>query len=365
MVPAELQALHDNLMAAQFPEDVFGGQSSKEEVAKIFRQLVKLAHPDRYNGNTEASLLAQKTFQRLGELHDLAKSAFNEGTYGQKKGGKKEETFDFVIKTRRGEYHLREVVADGDLSTVYAGDFLRDGVTVEIVAKITTEVEDNDLAQNEVRTIKTLREAVDDSYDFGKHLPVLLSQFKTTDGPIGTIWERMEGCDLFQVREKYPTGVPQEHAVWMLNRILLVLGFVHQQGVLHGNIDPSHIMIRPRDHNGWLIDWSYAIEKPKSSGQGFRVWNEAYSAPEVQHKGTPLPSSDLYSLGKVMIFCLGGNPETGEMPDRVDERLQRFIHYFCYEDQRTRTQDAWEARESLTHLRRNIFGPDRFREFRM
>ncbi len=366
MIAEELRVLHENLMQADFPEDVFGAVSDKSALKTVYRSMARVCHPDKVNGNPEALDLAEAAFQQLNELYERAKEAFDDETYGQRKGVEEPEVFDFEIKTRRRTYHLRKVVAEGDLTTVYEGDYELDGASVSIVAKITEDSEDNDLVQNEVKVLRVLREKVDvTEYDFGKHLPVFVGQFKTTDGQVGTIWERIEGFDLFQVREKYPKGVAPHHAVWMLNRILLVLGFVHRQGVLHGNIDPSHVMVRPRDHNGWLVDWSYAIEKPKSTGQGFRVWNPDYSAPEVRRKESPLPSSDLYSLGKVMIYVLGGDVKTASFPDEVDVRLQRFIRSFCEEDVRTRRQDSWEAREALTKLRRSIFGPDRFRDFRM
>ena len=366
MIPQELQILHDNLMQAQYPEDVFGETASQADVSRTFRQMARVVHPDRYNGDVEARDLAGVAFQKLNEFHEQAETQFEAGTWGQRKRSEPEvEEFDFEIKTKKRAYHLRRVLCEGDLSTVYGGDFEDDGLQKPVVAKIIDDARDNDLAQNEIQVLRNLRAGMDDGYDFGKHLPVFLAQFKTTEDQVGSLWEQVDGFDGYAIRERYPRGVPPEHAVWMLNRILLVLGYAHYQGILHGNIDPSHVMFRPGDHNGWLIDWSYAITRPKETGEGFRVLNADFSAPEVKAKGTPLPASDLYSVGKTMVYLMGGDVQTGTLPETVDKRLQRFIGYFLLESPRGRANDAWEVKEMLKDVRRKVFGPDRFREFKM
>ena len=42
-------------------------------------------------------------------------------------------------------------------------------------------------------------------------------------------------------------------------RVLSVIGFAHSQGVIHGNIDPAHLLIRGEDHNVTVLDWSNAL----------------------------------------------------------------------------------------------------------
>lgn len=115
-------------------------------------------------------------------------------------------------------------------------------------------------------------------------------------------------------------------------------GYAHGQGILHGNVDPAHIMIRPSDHNVWQID--VLDLKPASTGQGFRIPNEKYSAPGVAEKKPPQPSSDLFSDARCMAFAPGGNPETAEMPAEVDERIQLFISFFSKGGPMQRFRDA-------------------------
>jgi hypothetical protein len=151
--------------------------------------------------------------------------------------------------------------------------------------------------------------------------------------------------------------------IWLMRRCLSVLGRAHAMGVLHGNLDPAHVMVRPKDHNVWLVDWSYSIVNPAQTGQGFRCLNEVYGPPEVAARKPPMPSSDLYSLGKAMIFAAGGDPAEKTLPDGMDERLQRFLRFMVLDSQRGRAQDAWELYRSLDRLRAEIWGAHEFIEF--
>src|ERR1043166_6656085 len=69
--------------------------------------------------------------------------------------------------------------------------------------------------------------------------------------------------DAFQVSK-----MRREHGVWMLNRILEALDFVHvQKKVVHGAILPDTVMVYSSglskdefNHGARLIDWSYAAK---------------------------------------------------------------------------------------------------------
>jgi hypothetical protein len=119
-------------------------------------------------------------------------------------------------------------------------------------------------------------------------------------------------------------------------------------------------MVRPNDHNVWLVDWCWSIVNPAQTGESFRCLNEEYSAPEVAEKKSPLPSADLYSLGKCMIYAAGGDPKTGELPEAMDERLARFIKFLVVESPLGRAQDAWALYSRLDRLREELYGPHEF-----
>ena len=239
-----------------------------------------------------------------------------------------------VIRTARASYQIAGPLAQGNLGMVYAGTDDRDN---PVAVKVAAHTEDNDFFQTEARVLRLLHSHGE---RYSKHLPEFIEEFHTPDGRQGTVLGRLDGYDLYAVREKYPEGIPERHVIWLFRRVLSVIGFAHSKGILHGNFEPAHIMLRPGDHNVWLLDWSYAVYDPARTGQKFRVFNETYSAPEVAEKKPPLPSADLFSVGRCMIYVLGGDPLSGSMPPAVDERIQRFIRQFTIQSPMFRPQYA-------------------------
>lgn len=264
----------------------------------------------------------------------------------------------FTVYGERGSYAADTRLAQGDLSTVYSGRRLEDGAA--IVVKLVDDKLDNDLMQAEIGALGLLR--AEDSPQH-KHLPVVLDRFAAPDGRMGTVFERIDGLDLITIRERLPAGIPPRHIIWLMRRCLSALGWAHSHGVLHGNLDPAHILVRPRDHNVWIVDWCYAIVNPARTGQSFKALNEIYSPPEVAARKPPLPSSDLYALGKCMFYAAGGDPAAKTLPAHLDERLQRFLQFFVLESPLGRAQDAWQGHAQLDRIREDIWGAHTFEVF--
>jgi len=216
--------------------------------------------------------------------------------------------------------------------------------------------------QNEAATLRALAH---EAKQYAKHLPQLIEQFRSGDDRLITVLEYCEGYNLTELRQRFPDGVEPRHLVWIFRRCLSLLGYAHSRGILHGNLRPEHILVRPKDHNVWLLDWSYAIHRPAETGQGFRVIDPEYGPPEAQAHKPPLPASDLFSLGRCMVYLLGGDPRTGELPAATPDRLVRMLRFFLRESPLQRPQDAWEMYAELEKLRDELFGPHRFVEFRV
>lgn len=370
MALQDLQQIHSQLKGASSPEAVFGvpeGTLSAEqlhaEVKRTYLRLQQIVDPDLYPGDEQAKLLAREATMILTGFFDKAKEKIQSGNYGRSEpstsGSGSGSGLTISAGTR--QYQINSPMAQGDLSTVYAGS-MSGSETGKIAVKVVEDPADNDLLQNEVRILRYLRT---EPGAYGKHLPELLDEFRTGENKMGIIMRHLEGFDLTAIRKKYTNGIPPRHIIWVFRRTLSVVGYAHSKGVVHGNIDPSHILVSPGDHNVFLIDWAYSVYKPASTGQGFRAVNEKYSAPEVSQQKSPIPASDLFSVGKCMIYLLGGNIETNQMPAEVDERIQRFIQFFVRPSPQQRPQDAWEMYNKLDDLRAEVYGPHEFIEFKM
>ncbi len=267
---------------------------------------------------------------------------------------------EFAVTTEKATYQLTTTLAHGDIATVYGGHLRGSQPPTQVAVKIADQTADNDLLQHEARVLGTL------TAEGGGpviHFAPPRDQFRTADGRLGTVFDHLDGFDLTQVRDRCrkrgEVGLPARHLIWLLRRALAALGWAHKRGVLHGNLDPVHVLVRPHDHMLWLVDWCWAVVNPAQTGQGFKALNETYSAPEVRERGRPTPASDLYSLGKVMIHVAGGDPETKTLPE-MDPRLARFLKYLAVESQGGRPQDAWELYQQADKVREQIWGPHEF-----
>jgi hypothetical protein len=268
------------------------------------------------------------------------------------------ERVEFAITTETATYQMTTTLARGDIATVYGGHTR--GTQQPVALKLVDQASDNDLLQHEARVLGLLLAEPD---KMSIHVAPPRDQFRTADGRLGTVFDHLDGFDLTQVRDRCrrrgEPGLPPRHVVWVLRRALAVLGWAHQNGILHGNLDPVHILVRPHDHMLWLVDWCWAVVNPARTGQGFRAQNEIYSAPEVAGRGNPTPASDLYALGKCAIHVAGGDPATRTLPD-MDPKLARFLRYLCVESQGGRPQDAWELYRQIDRIREQIWGKHEF-----
>ncbi len=369
----KLTAICKKIADSVTPEDIFGkpkGNSIDERLKWLqlkYDRLLKILDSGKAADAQVPAASDAKVM--LDELCQWARTGIIKGTYGssgeENSAEKTKPGETFAVKTKKGEYTFdKEPFAEGEISLAFRDYWQGPGASSPqpIVAKIVNDPADNGFVQNEARVLKLLRA---EESNQNKHLPLLIDQFKTRDGRWGNILTFFEGYDLVAVREKYKKGIDRKHMIWMLKRLLSVVGHAHSKGIVHCNIDPSHVLISPSDHNACLIDWSYAVVKPEESGERFKVLNEEYSAPEVGQRKPPLPSSDLYSAGKCMVYLLGGDLETNYVPESIEEELRRFILFFLLGSPYQRAQDAWEMYEKLDKLIIRLWGPKKFLNFEM
>ncbi len=94
-------------------------------------------------------------------------------------------------------------------------------------------------------------------------------------------------------------------AIAVLRDCLAALSALHREGIVHGDLKPSNIMLK-RTGNAKLIDIGSAYEWVH--GSRVRTCTPAYSAPEVMEGDGGSPQADLASLGYVLVEMLAGAP---------------------------------------------------------
>lgn len=381
----ELRRLRKLLADAASPWDVFmslrdrslQGDGQVLALAAEVRRLQSLANPERFMGNPPAQDLAREIQARLTELHEAALQALQQGPPTSEpppveapsepppvrpawpEPAPADAGFSLTVADRG--YALERRVTQGDVAAIHRGRCTAGPhAGEEVAAKVAQELADNAFILAEIQALKLLHSGEGAQR---KQLPAVLDVFHDAGGRAGVVLPWLDGYDGAALRARFEAGLPPEHVIWIGRRLLSVAGFAHNLGVLHGNIEPAHVLVRPRDHHVTLIDWCYAVVEPARTRQSFRAYNPLYSGPEVAEKKPPIPASDLFSIGRVLLFLLGGDMQSGELPDHVDARLQRFVRYLTRTSPLQRAQDAWEMFSELGRLRGQIYGPHRFQEF--
>jgi serine/threonine protein kinase len=94
-------------------------------------------------------------------------------------------------------------------------------------------------------------------------------------------------------------------AIAIMRECLAALAALHREGIVHGDVKPSNIMVK-RTGNAKIIDIGSAYDLDDAPAK--RTCTPAYAAPEVLESSDLSPRSDLASLGYVLIEMLSGSP---------------------------------------------------------
>lgn len=93
-------------------------------------------------------------------------------------------------------------------------------------------------------------------------------------------------------------------AIAIVRDCLAALAALHREGIVHGDLKPSNIMIK-RTGNAKIVDLGSAFDLEQVPSR--RTCTPTYAAPEVLDGGESTPRSDLASLGYVLIEMLAGS----------------------------------------------------------
>jgi len=106
---------------------------------------------------------------------------------------------------------------------------------------------------------------------------------------------------------------------WLLQQMLPVLQYLHQQNILHRDIAPDNMIRRETDGLPVLIDFGAVKDLATRFNQPFvqsvtRIGKDFYAPAEQMQLGTPDRSSDLYALAVTLVVLLTGR-EPGVLYD--------------------------------------------------
>lgn len=186
-------------------------------------------------------------------------------------------------------------------------------------------------------------------------LPTFRDIYKCSDNSLVLAMSFIEGRSLDKIIEKHKALDPEE-VCWIAQRSLNALFYLHNEGIIHGDVKPPNLIIQPKKHNAILVDYGLSIIKPTSSTKA-TGYTKIFVAPEIKEGKPPLPESDLYSLGLTMIYAWGGDPITKTNPSYVAKPLEEFVNNLTRYNPLDRTNwDKEDLVKRLSDIRYEVFG---------
>ncbi|MFP4119641.1 protein kinase domain-containing protein [Coleofasciculus sp.] len=227
-----------------------------------------------------------------------------------------------------GRYHVIEKLGVGGFGqTFLARDMHLPGHPQCVVKKLKPQVSDDDEEglQTARRLFQTEAQVL---YRLGNHeqIPRLLAHFEENH-EFYLAQEYIQGQPLSKEIDSHLTW-SQEKVLSLLQDILQVLTFVHQQHVIHRDIKPANLIRRAADGRIVLIDFG-AVKQVRCESLNpetgltnvtISIGTKGYM-PNEQLAGKPRYSSDVYAVGIIGIQLLTGihpkhikeDSDTGEL----------------------------------------------------
>ncbi|WP_421658761.1 tetratricopeptide repeat protein [Leptothermofonsia sp. ETS-13] len=265
-----------------------------------------------------------------------------------------------------GRYQVTHHLGGGGFGQTYlAEDLHLPGKPQCVVKQLKPRVTNLEALQTARRLFDTEAEVL---YALGSHdqIPRLFAHFEE-NRDFFLVQEFVEG-EVFSQEIKNRKQFPETEVIDLVQDILTVLEFVHQQQVVHRDIKPSNLIRRRGDRRMILIDFGAvkqigieAYESPDQASVTIAVGSSGYM-PNEQLAGKPRFSSDVYAVGMMAIQCLIGvnpkqlkeDPKTSEIiwrdQAKVSPEFAAILDKMVRYDFRQRYPSAKEALDDLRSL---------------
>jgi hypothetical protein len=362
----EFEILSRKIENASCPEDVFGEINTRNKTGlpilkRKYRAYAKISHPDLYLKDEE-KYLAHSVFKNLKSWMSRAEARIKAGRYGTKKP-------TIYLRTPRREYAVENSHVRDEIYNLYTCHYTEGSQTSNAELKVVHDARDNELANNEMRALRILGSQAD-AEKISPYIPKLLDAFfyEASSTRKALILKANESWySLEDVREVYPDGIASKDMAWIWRRLLVILGYAHRSGILHGGVLPRNIWIFPEEHGLMLTNWTSALIDPDTMGRRMPVfyqkYQEWYPQDYLRKEGSLFPA-DILMSAKNMIWLLGGDPHKKIFPKSVPTALQAFLSG-CILPLNRSPRDAWALLEEFDELLETLWGPRKFHPFHM
>ncbi|HEY9634509.1 MAG TPA: FHA domain-containing serine/threonine-protein kinase [Coleofasciculaceae cyanobacterium] len=266
-----------------------------------------------------------------------------------------------------GRYRIIEALGSGGFGQTYiAEDTHIPGNPKCVVKHLKPASNDPKLLETARRLFKSEGETLAKLGRHNQQIPQILAYLEQNQ-EFYLVQEFIEGHPLSQ--ELTPgKQLSEPYVVALLQDVLPVLEFIHQQNVIHRDIKPDNIIRRKQDGRLVLIDFgavkhmqaiAATVQNPVSATVA--IGTPGYM-PAEQGRGQPRPNSDIYALGMIAIQALTGIYPSNLHQDsqtleilwqnyvQVSPGLAAVLTQMVRYHFQNRYQSATEALQALQHL---------------
>jgi eukaryotic-like serine/threonine-protein kinase len=197
-------------------------------------------------------------------------------------------------------------------------------------------------------------------------IPKLLAHFQDM-GEFFLVQDYIDGDNLSHDELFIGKKLTEPEIIKLLTEILEVLAFVHQQNIIHRDINPRNLIRRKVDGKLFLIDFG-AVKDIQGVGitkigntEATVIGTSGFMSPE-QAAGQPKFASDVYAVGMLAIQALTGIPPNQFPKDpqslsiflfaqtQVSQKLLKVIERMTSYNFSDRYPSAQEALEAIVNL---------------
>jgi hypothetical protein len=259
-----IQEISKWLIKSKRPIDFFG-DISQDEIKNQYRNYAKILHADSGTfKDDDEKKLANEAFILLCNLYKLALKEIDDGIYSitDQLSLYERSTPLFEINLSNDTYKFYEYYCVSEVADIYKGT--RGNEIVYLKKAI--DPADNDLISDEFEVLSSLNHY---------SLPKVERQILINDS-MSLIMKEVKGYTVPELLDNY-SNIPAEHVMWILERLFNVVGYLHSNYIVHGNIKPENIVINPDTHNVSLLGFSMCIRNANTDAAKYKIINDGYT----------------------------------------------------------------------------------------
>ncbi len=254
-----------------------------------------------------------------------------------------------------GAWTVVEAIGHGGMGSVYRAERTDDSFEMTVAIKVIRSGKKNldERLQIERRLLARLNH---------RNIARLIDGGMTSDGLTYLVMEWVEGYDLDEYLERQPCDFATR--LNFFEQVVEAVAHAHQRQIVHGDLKPANVRVTISGQVR-LVDFGVArlIQDERIEQQGSAIaMTPAFCAPEQLHGELASTQSDIWSLGVLLQWLLGGGIRQAkpghtiapELPVDLERRndLVAIIDRACAEDPDQRYAGVPQLLEDVRHCRR-------------